>query len=164
MKKNRKSQRGATFISWLMAAGLVVLVASAVIKVAPYYVEFNTVQGLMKSIASEPGMKKANMRMINSKIEKFLNVNSLYALEHAYYNSKPGTRPSEKTKNPFTLTRLKKSGKRILTVKYDVPEPWIRNLWFLIKFKHAVVLGYPDEKVELKDEPRQRRAPKVNLN
>jgi len=164
MKINRKSQRGATLVSWLMAAGLVVLVASAVIKVAPYYVEFNTVQGLMKSIASEPGMKKANMRMINSKIEKFLNVNSLYALENAYYHSKPGTRPSEKTKNPFSLSRMKKSGKRILTVKYDVPEPWIGNLSFLINFKHAVVLGYPDEKVELKDEPRKRRAPKVNLN
>ena len=164
MKINkRKSQRGATLISWLLAAGLVVLIASAIVKVAPYYVEFNGVKSLMKDIAGEPGMKKANMRMINSKIAKYLNINGLYALERAYENSRPGTRPDKKTKNPFTLTRLKKANKRILTVEYDVPQPWIGNLSFLINFKHAVVLGYPDEKVDIKHDLKQRKTAKLNL-
>jgi len=165
MKINkRKSQRGATFISWLLAAGLVVLVISAVAKIAPYYVEFNSVKGLMKEIASDSSMKKANMRMVNKKIEKYLNVNGLYALEQAYYNSKPGTKPELKTKNPFTLKRLKKANKRILMVDYDVPQPWIGNLSFLMNFRHAVVLGYPDEKVELKKKEQKRRVAKLNLN
>jgi len=164
MKINRKSQRGATLISWLLAAGLAILIASAVVKIAPYYVEFNNVKGLMKNIASEPGIKKANMRVINSKIAKYLNVNGLYALEQAYYNSRPGTRPDKKTKNPFTLKRLKKANKKILTVEYDVPQPWIGNLSFLINFRHAVVLGYPDEKVELKEKVAKRRTEKLNLN
>ncbi|HIQ15392.1 MAG TPA: DUF4845 domain-containing protein [Leucothrix sp.] len=164
MKINkRKSQRGATLISWLLAAGLGILIASAIVKVAPYYVEFNNVKGLMKTMASEPSMKKANMRMINSKIAKYLNVNGLYALEQAYNNSRPGTHPDKKTKNPFTLTRLKKANKRILTVEYDVPQPWIGNLSFLINFKHAVVLGYPDEKVDIKHDLKQRKTAKLNL-
>ncbi len=165
MKINkRKSQCGATLISWLMAAGLAVLIASAIVKIAPYYVEFNNVKGFMKDIASDPSMKKANMRMVNKKIEKYLNVNGLYALEHAYYNSKPGTKPELKTKNPFTLMRLRKANKRVLVVDYDVPQPWIGNLSFLINFRHAVVLGYPDEKYELSKKVEKRRTPKLNLN
>ncbi len=165
MKINQKKyQNGATLISWLLAAGLAVLIASAIVKVAPYYVEFSSVKGMMKNIASEPNIKKANMRIINSKIEKYLNVNNLRALEQAYYNSRPGTRPDKKTKNPFTLKRLRKSNKRILTVEYDVPQPWIGNLSFLINFKHAVVLGYPNEKVDVKHNMKKRDTGKLNLN
>lgn len=161
---NRRKQRGATLASWLIVAGLAVLIASAVVKVVPYYVEFSNVKGLMKDIAAEPSMKKANMRMVNSKIEKHLNINSLYALEYAYYNSKPGVAPEMKTKKPFTLKRLKGANKRILTVEYDVPQPWIGNLSFLINFKHAVVLGFPDEKVEIKRDLKKRKVQKIRLN
>ena len=161
-KNNRKYQSGATLVSWLLGIGLGVLIASAIVKVVPYYVEFHNVKGLMKSIASEPGIKKANMRIINSKISKYLNVNSLLALEEALYNSK--MKPEMRIKNPFTLTRLKKANKRILTVEYDVPKPWIGNLSFLINFKHAVVLGYPDENVAIKKTEEKRRTKKLSLN
>ncbi len=76
MKINKNKQRGATMLSWLMAAGVAVLLASAVVKVAPYYVEFNSVKGLMKSIASEPGIKNADKRQIYRKVENYLNLNS----------------------------------------------------------------------------------------
>lgn len=164
---NRKKQRGATLVTWMFIAGFGILAASAVVKVAPYYVEFNSVKGLMKTIASESGIERANMRQIDKKIEKQLNVNSLYALEQAYYNSRPGTRKSEKTKNPFTLKKLRKGkNKRVLTVKYDVPEPWIGNLNFLIKFQHSVLLGEPDVVIENdpEDTKERRKAPKLKLN
>lgn len=164
MKINHKKQQGATLITWLIAAGFAVMIASAVVKIVPYYVEFNSVKGLMANIAGEPGMKKANMRQLNAKIEKYLNVNALYAIEQQYYNSKPGSRVKNKPKNPFSLSRDKKRGKRILTVHYKVPQPWIGNLSFLIDFKHAVVLGYPDEKVEFKHDIKGRDVPKINLN
>ncbi len=162
MKINKRKQRGATLISWLVVAGLGIMAASAVVKVAPYYVEFNNVKGLMKVIASTQGIKKANMRQINQKIEKHLTVNSLYALEDAYYSSRPGTAAKNKTKNPFTLKKEKKSSRRILTVAYDVPQSWIGNLFFLIKFKHAVVLGEPDvvidSKIDKSEGERKKRA------
>ena len=53
-------------VAWMIGAGLAILIASAVIKVAPYYVEFNSVKGLMKSIASEPGIKNADKRHASS--------------------------------------------------------------------------------------------------
>ena len=144
MKIYRKKQRGATLISWIIVAGLGILAASAVVKVAPYYVEFNSVKGLMKNIASEPGIKNADKRQINSKIEKYLNLNNLKSLEESYYRSKG---QKQKTKSPFTVTKLKKGEKRKkLTVEYPVKSKWIGNLSFLIDFKHSVVLGEPNNK------------------
>ena len=165
MKINKRKQRGATLVSWLIVASLGVIAASAIVKVGPYYVEFNSVKGMMKNIASTSGIKKANMRQINQKIEKHLTVNSLYALESAYYNSRSRTAAKNKTKNPFTLKKDKKSSRRILTVAYDVPQSWIGNLFFLIKFKHAVVLGEPDVVIETKIDKSEgeRKRSKINL-
>ena len=144
MKINRKKQRGATLVSWLLVAGLGVLAASAVVKVAPYYVEFNSVKSLMKNIASEPGIKKADKRQINRKIERYLTLNSLRSLEDSYYASRD---KNSKAKNPFKVTKLKKGNNRKkLSVEYPVKSNWIGNLSFLIDFKHSVVLGEPDNK------------------
>jgi len=165
MKINKRKQAGATLVSWLIVAGLGIMAASAVVKVAPYYVEFSNVKGMMKVIAGSPGAKKANLRQINTKIEKHLTVNQLYALENAYYNSRPGANPKTKTKNPFTLKKARKGSRRILTVEYDVPQSWIGNLFFLIKFKHAVVLGEPDAVIETKIDKAsgERKKRKLNL-
>jgi hypothetical protein len=165
MKINKRSQRGAALVTWLIVAGFGIMLASAVVKVAPYYVEFNSVKVMMKNIASTSGIKKASMRQINAKIEKHLTVNSLYALEQAYYTSRPGTPAKSKTKNPFTLKKEKKSSRRILTVAYDVSQSWIGNLFFLIKFKHAVVLGEPDVviKTTIDKSEGERKRSKLNL-
>ena len=144
MKINRKKQRGATLVSWLLVAGFGVLTASAVVKVAPYYVEFNSVKSLMKNIASEAGIKKADKRQINRKIERYLTLNSLRSLEDSYYASRD---KNSKVKNPFKVTKLKKGNNRKkLSVEYPVKSNWIGNLSFLIDFKHSVVLGEPDNK------------------
>lgn len=144
MKINKNKQRGATMLSWLVAAGIGILLASAVVKVAPYYVEFNSVKGLMKNIASEPGIKNADKRVIYGKVEKYLNLNNLRSLEESYYGSKD---KSKRIKNPFTVTKLKKGNKRKkLTVEYPVKTKWFYNLNFLIDFKHSVILGEPDNK------------------
>jgi len=142
MKINRKQQQGATLITWLIMAGIGILLASAVVKVAPYYIEFNSVKNMMKDIAGESGIKSANKHQINSKVAKYLNVNNLRGLEKAFYASKSA---DGKTKNPFQIVRLKKGDNRKkLVVNYPVETPWISNLSFLIKFEHQVVLGEPD--------------------
>jgi len=136
MKINSTKQRGATFVTWLIVAGFGLLVASAVIKVAPYYVEDYNVQKFMETIAAEPNAEKMGKRQIFSKVEKHLNVNSLYGLEKAYYASKGKSKAS----NPFTFKKTKK-GDNKLSVKYQVPVKWIGNLSFLVDFSHSVVMG-----------------------
>jgi len=145
MTLNRKKQRGATFITWMIVAGFVVLVASAFIKVAPYYVEHYNVQKFMDTIASQPNAKKLNKRQIFTKVEKHLDINNLYGLEKAFYASKGN---KAKADNPFTLKKLKKGKNRQqLSVNYQVPVKWIGNLSFLVDFKHAVVMGEANKKV-----------------
>jgi len=142
MRINKKKQLGATMVSWMIVAGLGIFAASAVVKVAPYYVEFNSVKGLMKKIASEPGIKNADKRQINRKIENYLNLNNLRSLEDSYYGSRD--KKSGK-KNPFKITKLKKGNNRKkLSVQYPVVSKWFINLSFLMDFKHSVVLGEPD--------------------
>lgn len=139
-----KKQGGATFISWMIVAGFGLLIASAVIKVAPYYVQDYNVQKFMRNIASEPNAKKMNKRQVFSKVEKHLNINNLYGLEEAYYGSRD---KSKKIKNPFTLKKLKKGKNRQqLSVHYQVPVKWIGNLSFLIDFKHSVIMGEVNNK------------------
>ena len=160
--KIKKKQQGATMITWLIVAAFFGLTASAVVKVAPYYIEFNSVKSMMKNIAGTANIEKANMRIINTKIEKHLTVNSLYALEKLYYASKNRSTPT-KTKRPFVITRIKKTkNKRKLTVNYDVPVPWIGNLSFLVKFKHSVMLGEPEtvinETADSSQDPNRRNS------
>ena len=166
MKINKRKQYGVTLISWLIMACIGIVIASAVIKVGPYYIEFHNVKGLMKNIASTKGIKNANIDQINKKIEKHLAINNLYALEDAYYESRASAPGKPKVKNPFTIKKQKKSKRRILTVAYDVPQSWIGNLFFLIKFKHAVVLGEPDVVVKTKIDKSegQRKHRRLNLN
>ena len=142
MRINRKKQAGATMVAWMIGAGFGILAASAVIKVAPYYMEFNSVKSLMKNIASEPGIKNADKRHINAKIEKYLNLNNLRSLEDSYYGSR---KKGSGKKNPFKVTKLKKGKKRQkLSVEYPVVTKWFSNLSFLMDFKHSVILGEPD--------------------
>jgi hypothetical protein len=143
---NPKKQGGATFITWMIVAGFAVLVASAIVKVAPYYVEHYNVQKFMKVLASERNAKTMNKRQVFAKVEKYLNINSLYGLEQAYYDSRDR---SKHVDNPFTLKKMKKGKNRqMLSVHYKVPVKWIGNLSFLIDFKHSVVMGEPNFKVK----------------
>ncbi|MGK0269986.1 MAG: hypothetical protein ACI88H_000619 [Cocleimonas sp.] len=142
MKINRKKQVGATMVAWMIGAGFGILIASAVVKVAPFYVEFNSVKSLMEKIASEPGIKNADKRQINQKIERYLNLNNLRRLEDSYYGSSD---KKSRKKNPFKVTKLKKGSKhKKLSVEYPVVTNWFANLSFLMDFKHYVVLGEPD--------------------
>jgi len=135
MKKLQRKQQGATLITWLIGISVGILIISAGLQVGPSYLEYNSVRGLMDSIAADPGSVKANKRELMAKVEKHLNINNLADLEKAYYANK-GSK-----ENPFQIVKLKKGNKRELTVEYGVTKPWLGNVSFLIDHKYAVVLG-----------------------
>ena len=151
MIMNRSKQRGATLISWMILAGFGMFLASAVVKLVPYYVEFNSIKTLMTNIAGERGIKGMGKRDITLKVGKYLNVNGINTLDRAYKSRATST--GRKSKDPFTIKKIKKGkfkGKRILSVNYTVPQPWVGNLSFLLTFNHAVILGEPETAVKLK--------------
>ncbi|RVU83901.1 DUF4845 domain-containing protein [Leucothrix sargassi] len=135
MKKLQRKQQGATLISWLIGISVGILILSAGLTIGPSYIEYNSVRGLMDSIATAPNAEKANRREIMAKVEKHLDINNLDGLERAYYDSKGGK------DNPFQIVNLKKGNKRELTVEYKVEKSWLGNVSFLIDHKYAVELG-----------------------
>ena len=148
---NRKKQRGATLISWFLFAGFGLFLTSAVAKIVPYYIEYNSIKTMMTEIASERGIQKAGKREIDVKVGKYLNINGINSLDRAY--KARSTSSKNKAKNPFKVKKIKKGkfkGKRILSVNYTVPQPWVGNVTFLLTFSHAVILGEPETAVKLK--------------
>lgn len=138
MKKSNKKQQGATLISWMIGIAVGILIISGGLKIGPHYLEFNSVKSFMNGIASEPGIKTKNKREIMTRIEKYLNINSMEGLSMAYYGSKSGKSGIEK---PFKLVQLKKGNKRQLAVNYKVEAPWLGNLAFLMDYEYKVELG-----------------------
>lgn len=138
MKKHSKKQQGATLISWMIGIAIGILLVSGGLKIGPHYMEHNSVKSFMNSIATEPGIKTKNKREIMSRVEKYLNINSMEGLSKAYYGSKSSKSGIEK---PFKLIKLKKDNKRQLTVNYKVEAPWLGNLAFLMDYEYQVELG-----------------------
>jgi len=138
MKKHYKKQRGATLISWMIGIAVGILLVSGGLKIGPHYLEFNSVKSFMNGIASEPGIQTKNKREIMSRVEKYLNVNSMEGLSKAYYGGRSGKPGVEQ---PFKIVKLKKNNKRQLAVNYKVEAPWLGNLAFLMDYEYQVELG-----------------------
>ena len=88
MKRHNKKQQGATLISWMIGIAVGILLVSGGLKIGPHYLEHNSVRSFMNGIASEPGIKTKNKREIMSRVEKYLNINSMEGISKAYYGSK----------------------------------------------------------------------------
>lgn len=128
---NQKKQKGATFITWMIAAAVGVLILSAGLKIGPSYLEYNSVRSMMRAIAAEPGIKTKNKRYIYSQVLKYININGMYSLEKAMLKDKI-----------FKVSLLRKgNNKKQLSVHYEVKKHWLGNLSYLMDFEYAVVLG-----------------------
>ena len=138
MKTSLRAQRGATAITWMIVAAVGIMIVSAGVKVGPYYLEYNSVKGLMENIAAEPGIERASKREVLARVERYLNVNNLDSLSKAHYASK---KSGSKVDAPFRLVKLKRDNARELAVNYEVKSPWMGNLSFLMDYNYAVTLG-----------------------
>ena len=138
MKKQLEKQKGATLISWMIGIAVGILLISGALKIGPHYIEYNSVKSFMNAIAGEPASKTMNKREIMTRVEKYMNVNSMDGLSKVYYAGKSGKAGAHK---PFKIVKLKKGNKRKLTVDYKVEAPWLANIAFLLDYKYQVELG-----------------------
>jgi hypothetical protein len=128
---NKNKQKGATFITWMIVATIGMLLLSAVLKIGPSYLEYNSVRSMMRAIAEEPGIKDKNKRYVYSQVRKYININSMYSLEKAMLKDKI-----------FHVSLLRKGNKRKqLSVHYVVQKHWLGNLSYLMDFEYSVILG-----------------------
>lgn len=126
----KKRQRGATFITWLMGAAVAIFLAILAMKLVPVYIEHETVKSMIDSIAADSNMTTANKRVIRTKIDKVLNINSM---------------DDQLDAKDFTIEKVKgTNNRRELKVAYEVRKPWMANLDFVVKFEYGKELGSID--------------------
>jgi len=131
MRNNKNKQKGTTLITWMIIVAIGILIFSAVVKIGPSYLEYNTVRSLMDNISAEPGIKDKSTRYVYAQVNKYININGMYTLEQAMAKKKV-----------FKVSLLKKGNKRKrLTAHYEIRKHWLGNLSYLMEFKYSVVLG-----------------------
>ncbi len=119
-------QRGASFVGWMIIAAVSVFALVTVAKIAPVYMEFETVKSMVDEIAADEALSvKKNSRQMRAQLDKYMNVNGLYTVKPEY----------------FSLVKLPdQKNARALQVEYEVRKHWLANIDFTMNFHHAAVL------------------------
>lgn len=123
--RTRKKQRGISFLSWVSILSIVILAFVSGVKLIPVYVEFHSVQSLMKKIAADPAISSTNTQALRGKLDDYLNINSMYTVKREHFS----VQAVPENKNA-----------KALMVDYEVRKPWLGNIDFLMTFHHAEVL------------------------
>lgn len=118
----RNKQHGMTFLSWTVVLSVVILAFVTGIKLVPVYVEFYSVQSMMKKIVQDPAISATNTQALRGKLDDYLNINGMYTVKREHFS----VQPIAENKNA-----------KALIVNYEVRKPWLGNIDFLMTFKHA---------------------------
>ncbi len=120
-----RKQQGATFLTWVASAGVVIFVFISAVKLVPVYLEFYTVRSLVDSIA-KTSPNNVSTQEIRRKVGDYMNVNSLTTLAI----------------DDFKVVQLEGGNNvRALQIYYEVRKPWVANIDFLMTFDYSKELG-----------------------
>ncbi len=114
-----KSQKGISFLNFILFLSVFGLLAVTAMKMAPSYLEFNSIKQAVEAVASESGSKNLSNSEIRKRLDKRFNVN--------YVNSIKGRD-----------VRIVKTGSRKdLLVNYEVRKPLFYNVSVIMLFQHS---------------------------
>lgn len=120
-----RKQKGATFLTWVAGAGLVIFAFITGVKLLPLYMEFYSVRALVDRVAQESS-SKTSLQQIRRKVDDYMNVNSLNSLASSDFKVVP-----VEGKNDV----------KALEIYYEVRKPWVANIDFLLTFNYSKELG-----------------------
>ena len=124
--KNIKKQQGLSFVSWLVVAAMFIFVVVTVSKLIPSYIKYDSVKNIIDTIAQDPKSKTLNKRAIMAKVDKHIDVSSIYDL----------------SSKQFKLEKVRKSKKaRELSVSYEDRVNWFANLDIVAVFNYSAIIG-----------------------
>lgn len=124
-----RKQKGATFLTWVAGAGLVIFAFITGVKIAPLYMEFYTVRSLVDRVAQESS-SKSSLQQIRRKVDDYMTVNGLNSLSSSDFKVEPVEG---------------KNNTKALEVYYEVRKPWVANIDFLLTFEYSKELGVADD-------------------
>ncbi|WGZ96336.1 MAG: DUF4845 domain-containing protein [Candidatus Thiothrix putei] len=124
-----RKQKGATFLTWVAGAGVVIFAFITAVKLVPLYMEFYTVRSLVDRVAQESS-SKTSVQQIRRKVDDYMNVNSLNSL----------------ASSDFKVVSVEgKNDVKALEIYYEVRKPWVANIDFLLTFEYSKKLGAADD-------------------
>ena len=110
-------QRGMGFASWLLVILVLGSILTVVLKLAPHYIDYNTISSIMDETVTENGMAAKNKAQLISAMEKKLKINQIR------------TFPLEEN---LTLKSTKDGSQVILD--YEVREALVSNVDVVLSF------------------------------
>lgn len=129
MMKLAKKQHGITAIGWLVILGLIAFFSLVTLKVFPLYYESFQVATSMKTIAERRDIGRLTTTEIQRYLARNLEVNGV-----RQFNER-------NIKKYLTVTKLKNTNKRKMTMKYELRNDLFANLAIVLKFNKTVDLS-----------------------
>ncbi len=124
-----RKQKGATFLTVVAGAGVVIFAFITGVKIAPLYMEFYAVRSLVDRVAQESS-SKSSLQQIRRKVDDYMNVNGLNSLSSSDFKVEPVEG---------------KNNTKALEIYYEVRKPWVANIDFLLTFEYSKELGVADD-------------------
>lgn len=129
MMKLAKKQHGITAFGWLVILGLIGFFSLVTLKVFPLYYESFQVAAGMKAVAERRDIGSLTTREIQKYLARNLEVSGV-----RQFNER-------NIKNVLTVTKLKNTNKRKMTMKYELRNDLFANLAIILKFNKTVDLS-----------------------
>ncbi len=121
---SRRSQRGLTFISWLillLGAGLIGLF---LFRLIPVYLNHTKIVGALSSVKGEFASQSPTPAALRQALYKRFDIEEIGVLK-----------PSE-------VKIERGAGEYVLVAAYDNEVPYLRNIYLVVKFDHRVSIPY----------------------
>jgi hypothetical protein len=123
MQQSNLRQRGASLIGILAVLAIAVFLGTAVLKLAPHYMQFATIKSVMNDARKDVELNGGGTNALLSGIDNRLYVNGVNVV----------------TRKDFKLKREK--GGNVLSVAYEVREHLAGNLDAVMTFSHQVKIN-----------------------
>lgn len=113
-----KNQKGMTFLGFVFVAIIVISLLLVGVKIVPAYIEFSSVKKVINSIGSKPNFDSMTNQEIIESFNKSASTSYITVVNGRDLNISKAA-----------------SGKKVVTIEYEVVEPLAFNLSALMDFK-----------------------------
>ncbi|MEO7478881.1 MAG: DUF4845 domain-containing protein [Lysobacteraceae bacterium] len=119
----RRTQRGITFLSFLIVLVVLGCIAYLAMRLIPAYTEYFSVVKALKGVAQEPGIQTMDQTSIHNLIGRRFNISYVETLDD----------------KDVVITR--NSNGMTLSVDYEVRKPVVGNVDLIVHFQNTVNVG-----------------------
>ena len=124
--KSAHSQRGMSFLSWLVVLGLVAFIASAVFKMVPHYLDYMSMEKIITTVETDKTHEIRTISDFYSHITKGMQVNNIRGL------------------NAHDAVKIKiENNQFFVYLKYEKRESLIENIDLVVRFDKEFRVGMP---------------------